>query len=709
MGDPPGYESKGFYIDEPIYVDNTPPEIEVEIVCGDEIHNRVNQLISSLSGSGTVYTGSNQTGDNTWLYNYYWTNMGQFIDAWLQLNPDGLRVIIQAEDPQSNEGNYVMQSIGMDYERQDGQKICVDNLAQNFFYVDEYPLYTAERTGIMWPKVGPNGLYWDWNDPKLHTDGYKTGEHSVWITVMECQYLESQNLRFRATDEVNNWGRSEDLALETLSLNVQPEQNPVIDGESVTINAEIIGPEYYEFLINRVKWSVQVEENGVWVDYGPNEDIDHQNWGEKIYSTILPSEDWTGPYFSIEEFHDCELRVRGRIDQCVNAIIDADCTLYWQNGGRGGQTTQSQCGGGEILLEIEPGKGIISLSPNGPWGQDNTEVYWLDGPSIPIYNWELTDNTWHSESLENVEIYVDGGRELPVVENLLIGKIQIRVYVAVGSVYDFYELYMLDSTGNDVWSTIQNGPWEDNCQNCVIKPGYIIVAPQHICDIDGPDLEPGYYTIRVEGRFDGQPRGMYAAEAELEVFLDCVRPRDLLTIVRIYAGDGYNYGRENEPHHEQVDYFHGSNSHHNPNENGCRIGSIDCSGLICQLLRRLGREFPGNNDWSAATFALSSSRLTHISWDELEIGDLIVWHTPTEDIKWPHIVIFAGWNIKDVVNNIYIADVWESEACDDDHYNPNPANGDQPPGVWFHTRTLSHKHEALRFNLGEDMFFNNCQ
>jgi hypothetical protein len=318
MGDP-GTDSKGFEIDEPMYVDHTPPEVEVEIVCGEEIHDRVSELISSLDGDGVVYAGNGQTGDNTWLYNYYWTYMGQYIETWLQSNPDGLCVIIQAEDPQSTEGNYLLPSISLDYETQSGQKICVDNLAQNFFYVDEDPQFASERTTQQWPKVGPGGLFWDNNDRYLHIDGDKTGEHSVWISVMDCEYLGKKNLRFRATDEVNNWARSEDLALDVwdfdLVMSGCPEQ--VDYDDPVNLMASLEGlPGVFSCLEDNIKWSVQKFEVSQWVDYGPNEDQDHQ-YEDSGYTSEFPiNEDWLGTTFRIENFIDCGMRVRARIDIC---------------------------------------------------------------------------------------------------------------------------------------------------------------------------------------------------------------------------------------------------------------------------------------------------------------------------------------------------------------------------------------------------------
>ena len=413
------------------------------------------------------------------------------------------------------------------------------------------------------------------------------------------------------------------IGVEDIEVSVIPDINPVPDSEPVNFTATVEGTAFNNTLESMILWSVQIEEDGQWVDYGPNEDPSHQNWAEMIYSDISPVEDWIGETFTISNFHDCDLRVRGRLEICLETFDDITI-VFWEAPDRSGQTTQSRCGGGNILLEIEPGKYIHPLSGNAPYEQTEAEVYWYDGPSIPIFDYQLVNNTWHTESLENVQTFEpQSGRELPIQFNLKIGEIQIRVYVPEASSYDFYDLYMLDSSSAVIWSTIQNGPWTSNCANCETKPGYIIVQPQHICPISS--LSQGYYTIRVEGRFNGEPRGNFDAEAELEVYVTCVKPADLIVIVGIYEGDGYFWGGEYKPHHEEIDFGENDapNANHNPNFNGYRIGTIDCSGLLNQLLLRLGRPLPTQFDLSCTSWG-NSPYIYDISWSDLEQGDLIL-------------------------------------------------------------------------------------
>jgi hypothetical protein len=590
MGDPPGYESKGFYIDEPIYVDHTPPEIEVEIVCGNEIHNRVNQLISTLSGTGTVYTGSNQTGDNTMLYNYYWTNMGQYIDAWLQLNPDGLCVIIQAEDPQSTEGNYVMQSISMDYETQT-EKICVDNLAWNFFYVDQYPLFNSERTAELWPKVGSNGLYMDWNDPKLHTDGYKTGEHSVWISLMDCEYLEKKNLRFRATDEVNNWARSEDLALGDdfdLVITSPPEGMEFDYDAEIEFTAAITGNPMYQFLEENIEWEILT--------------ADYQ-------SVVSGDEDWKGPTFTVEHLRDCCLTVKASINVCGNEYYD-ERNVYDP----------------EIIIDIEPGP------------------YWIDGPSIPI-----TGGEWpfHDMNIREMAILESHGKDAPETQNTCTAPrftpdpeelelSQVKVRIDPSDCIDFIDIAVINPLGQESLKinhassdTYVEIPWE--------------------WDINGSQC--GLHEIIIRG-YDDQDPLFAIIEVSNCVELSRVKQGNLLDVAHIYDGDSYLWGGDRCPGHPWPYIYRDKDCDLDLDEDDKEYwdGVIDCSHYVYQCLRRLGRGlspydvyYKTCNNWPPWDRVEFIGRLEDLSPSEVRPGDIILWWN-SQFTKRTHIGIFQAWS-----------------------------------------------------------------
>jgi len=702
--EPYGYESKGFRVgdDTEIETDTTCPVFDNEdgivILPGEELNDYVqNTLIPELNGMGVAYAADGTSN----LWSYYWSRCGNGMDEWLQANPGGLCVVVRAKDETSDEGQWIHHYLSIDFE-DDGVRNYQEDVQLHYFYVDIDPYANTELTEENWPR-GANC-----NSP-LPTDGYRNGEYSVWILRTGCSWLNWSSGKLRIKDDCHNWRRSGNLA-PGVNMDViitSPGNNtPVTDGESVTFIAQISGNPTGQELAELIKWSVYIEENGQWHNYGPHEPPPFNNWADKVYSVISPNEDWTGPNFKIDEFRDCELTVRARLDAC-NTVYDDYCRVFWVAGERGGQA-QSRCGTGEIVLQVEPGiirssdrdnTYYIALSSNAPPGQDIVEIYWIDGPSIPIF---ITNNEggWHTESLENVltnpnittvnDDYISPFT--PVWANMKVGQIQIRICVPrrlengqYKYDYDLYEVYVIkpDQTIESIATVELDENFNNNCADCpyVEDPIYVTrsATVTHIWDINNsqrggegqnPILNCGYYQIRVEGRDEGQVRGeSYVAYRQYEVYLDKVKPFDVLLVAPIYTGDGYLLGGHRPPHHETDD-----------DECSGREGTVDCSGYLTQLLRRLARK-EGNtypiNHIGAVAWRTSSRAETLTSFAELQAGDLIVWghhlrlNENNEEVEdGNHIGIFYDWNTTDgsghnPVKGVYVALVWQSWGdCD---------------------------------------------
>ena len=138
----------------------------------------------------------------------------------------------------------------------------------------------------------------------------------------------------------------------------------------------------------------------------------------------------------------------------------------------------------------------------------------------------------------------------------------------------------------------------------------------------------------------------------------------MLLVAPIYSADGYLLGGHRPPHHETDD-----------DECSGREGTVDCSGYLTQLLRRLARK-EGNtypiNHIGAVAWRTSTRASTLTSFADLQAGDLIVWghhlclNENNEEVEnGNHIGIFVGWNNTrgsghNPTNGVYVAWVWES-------------------------------------------------
>ncbi|HEX9744127.1 MAG TPA: hypothetical protein VGB30_01760 [bacterium] len=581
--DPPGFETKGFEVDETIREDYKPPKFdEIYLVPGAQINDHVaNVLIPGLAGFGQAY-GANGSPNN--VYDYYMTRLGDYIGGWLSENPDGLVAVVKAYDEASDEGRWLYPFLSIDY-TQDSVNYIIEDAANQMFYVDTFPLKTNEYTIEEWPKMTAGNPWWDPNDLYLATDGLAAGEYSVWIIPIDCEWLTYSSARFRIRDDVNNWRRSEELIMDLDEGAIQMTgPDTAEDGQEViltaVINSDFTSPELYKEVI----WSVSDSGEGPW--YGPN-DIWPIPPEVEVHSDLPDEQYWDGQTFTIEAFHDCPLYVKARIEICTVTLEDVH-DIHWM--ARSGQTIEGYCGSG-IKLRIEPGVRRESSSGSQPPNQYLSEVYWIDGPSIPIQEEYLSINCadpysegeWHDYALENVPTQPDCPSQpdkkahfTPILAEMEIGQIQISICIPSYANYDLYEIYAIKPGAEiPVWFDIVNGPWSvGSMDECPCNDGYY-TSTNHVWNISAEDC--GYYELRVEGRMTGAQRGDCIAEDQIEVFLDKVRIDDFFLVGPIYFGDKYLWG-----------------GHRMPHEPGNLNGTVDCSGFITQVLKRLARNQPGD-------------------------------------------------------------------------------------------------------------------
>ncbi len=639
-GDPPGYKSKGWQVESPLIVDHTNPVFDgIEVIYGAEIDDYVSDvLIPDLQSRGIVYTADNQTGDAAYLYTRYMELVGEAIDD------DDVVLVVKGDDPLnagSDQGSWLHDFIGIDFVNGNGQFGYIDDAWEDLFHVDEPPCASQERSSEYWPKVTAGNLWWDEGPPPdlhLHTDGYGHGEYSCWVAPIPCEWFSYQGAKLRIRDDVNNWTHSDNLAPgDDAAIEIDCPSGTIPIGEPVQLTAHITESSMYTPLESSIKWSVQVYQGENWVDYGPHEDGDHQ-YDDSGYQSDIPEgiENWTGTTFFIAHLEDCTMRVRARLQVCGETFDDT-CDLQDDP---------------DITISAEPGP------------------YWIDGPSIPVFNGG--DGGWHTDALESVQVEAWGcygcGNVVasmesgplwedthPGREGLLVGQVQLMVCVVGPTCSGYIDIEIDGPQPNDEY----------------IVPGAGHVQPNEFCQEpliwNIADEDCGEHTIRVKWYFEAGGGNYLLGETEEygPLHLSRVTQRDLVSTAAIY-------------HPDRNRTYYGESWHCCPGvrgrggvweEVGCGGGPpmsqalLDCSALVTQLLRRLARlsvdgehQFPhfGADHWRAFTDNWQGENptdyVTSIALEDLELGDLIVWKNSN------HVAIFAGWRNEEEL----IANTWES-------------------------------------------------
>ena len=598
--DPPGYESKGWHLDgsgdDLLVVDHEPPTFdEVKFVPGEEINDYVaDSLIPDLVSLGVVYRADDSTED---LYEYYMQRVGQYIDDWLIENPAGLCLVVRAQDETGSQGKWLHGYLSVDYEDGAGRH-CEEDANLHIFYADIDPLGYEERTEEEWPKLGAGGLYWDPNDMHLHIDGYAHGEYSAWVIPVDCAWFYNYtSCRLRASDDINNWTRTVDLALDDeIGLEiVSPDEYAKYEyNDPIVFMAQITGNYVYQTLEEYIEWEILTPD----------------------YQSVVPEwEDWKGPTFTVAHMRDCLLTVKASLNVCGVEYSDERTVVDPP----------------DITLDVED------------------PPYWIDGPSIPIY--EGQEGDWHDTSLEKVEVEAWGQcaccdriqhkmEPVPYWEDVVCpdhewhegmrpGVMQLRVCVS-------------DPYCEFQWLTIDIYGPQGQLDQRLAQLG--AAGCNQYCSISCPwtisSEDCGEHTIRVACwlALDVEPP---LAEVEKPVTLSMVTQGDIVRIAWIYDQDKYVHGYQCCPHQPWREP---------PDRPGC----MDCSGLVTQLLRRLYRSEPGTGypiHHRCSTCWNDQSINDETTWDLVQPGDLVVY-------SWGHVAIFNKW--LDQANGKY--QTWEARG-----------------------------------------------
>ena len=661
-----GYKSKGWIWGEDLEVDSTCPEFdEIIAIPGEMLNDYVaDTLIYDLMGEGEVWRADHED-NHTYnrLWQYYDDRCGQLMDDWVLDHPGGICFVVKAHDPVSDQGRWIGHMLSIDLEDKDGVRTYLDDEQMHYFYVDTAELADEEFAddGDDWP-IG-SGC----SNP-LPIDGSPQGELSCWIIRADCVGEYYNSARFRIKDDCSNWTRSENMVPDgdiELVITYPGEGADFDFDEEVVFTAEIIGDELFQGLADFIQWEILTTD----------------------YHTIVPEwEDWKGPDFTVN-IRDCELHIRAHLFVCGTEYSDE----------------RNVTDLGEIVIEIEAGIGRgITPGEHAPQGQAITWKYWIDGPSIPIFEEELDkgEGDWHDVAMENVDTIPHLTEQnnmpdkksgfVPVWNDLKVGQIQIRISLPEYVTYEIFEVYVIDPQGGETQiAYVDKGSassWGelDSFAPCSHLPGYLCETESHVWIISG--FECGYFQIRAEGRLRNNPRGSFCAEDQVEVYLTRVKPMDLIWIAGIFFDDDFLWGGGRPPHWEleddAVDFE--------------RWGTVDCSGYVHYLLQYF-RQGLGN---SIAAFQWpDSGRVEEIGnlrepavRGLVKKGDIVLRRNPNTNHwrTYVHTMIFKGWDKKN--SNVF----WT--VC-------SPGGGG--PGI--HDYDIhDFDYIAFRWVYGENELFNPC-
>jgi hypothetical protein len=514
-------------------------------------------------------------------------------------------VIIQATDAETDQGRLLCPYLSVDFE-DNGDRFCYDDVLFDIFFVDVEPLADEERTEEQWPKQGAGGLYWDYDDLYLHTDGYAGGEKSVWMMCC-CAYMNVESARLRARDDVNNWARTGELAAVDIDLTVSPPAEVEWD-QPAEFTAQISGSVEWQALADYIEWFVLVW-NPVEQEY---EELDYWEYQQSGFESVVQDPPWIGDTFTVENLRDCEFMVRAKIAICGVEFSDD--------------------GGVELPPEID-----IDVEPGSPRHDENGaslgSFYLIDGPSIPIYPGGEGD--WHPQtthcgqcmSIETIdppdpvcctERHQRTTTFYPEAGDLLSGQVKTRITWS-GCVPHIKVFVDIDADGDDL----------------ILKTAFNTSAEEQpyewVWDISGSSCGPYAILVRAYMDEDEEP-GDYIAEAQSDTLeLDKVKVHDLMEIAPIYHGDGHLWGGSRCPHRNECWYVF--DEERGIDANYC--GTVDCSAYLTQLLKRINRNV---SHIGAAAWG-NSPRVTEVSWDTVQWGDIVVWCS--EDVQ--HVAIFVKW------------------------------------------------------------------
>lgn len=590
--EPYGYESKGWHWGEDLEVDSTCPEfLDIQIIKGEDLNDYVqNELISDLQGRGTVYTAENNSGPDWFLNDYYMSRCGNAMPQWLNDHPCGLVFIVKAQDVTSDQGRFISHMLSIDMEVEPGDKTILEDEVLHFYYVDTEDEASEEYYGGSWPQGA------SCSEP-LPQDGSPHGEFSCWIVKAGTCWVGWESCRFRIKDDCNNWTRSENLVpggerggMLVPQINVEPETIDVDENASVEFNAEYTGSIVFQnWFEDCVEW------------YILKDDVEYTQTMYPLSgcNSVIQSDPWEGTSFQIENLLDCKLDVRARMKLECAFNIFGDASAHLKN---------------DVELKIENG---ISRYGPGFVGPLVYEIYWIDGPAIPIYQPDEWDQTSLQTIVDNTT-FSNNDLTAPTWNDLRVGEIKIKVCVDQDC-FDYFDYYKIYAKGpNEV---------EYEIEPHVTDKSAFCETPK-VWSFPG-NMPCGEYKIHVDA-FRNQEEEPFIEEESSKLYLDKVIQSDLLLIVPLFAGKTYS--------------------------------QMDCSHFVTYVLRWLARpnaaDYPiGHID---STSWKTSDRATTLgSFGDIQRGDVLVWGDTN------HVGIFEKWDTRKKFGHnpskgIYRAFVWES-------------------------------------------------
>ncbi len=251
-----------------MHVDWTPPVLAEDVtgdpfkfVMGSELDEyMLSTVIPDLMVKGRVFTNENQTGDFNLLAGYYDYMVGQYAEDDIAYG-----VLIAKDDFQDSDhdpGRFLHKQMALDMVDCNDNLICTDYFVENMFYVDRYPLAAYEYHN-------ESGSYHEWPTlgcGEFPSDGYASGEYSVWILGIPLEYYATyKKMKVRIKDDVDNWARFEVYDYEDVDVELwidPPEDDEVYcETDLVTFEANI-QPDIFKPLLPYVSW-LPVDEFGV--------------------------------------------------------------------------------------------------------------------------------------------------------------------------------------------------------------------------------------------------------------------------------------------------------------------------------------------------------------------------------------------------------------------------------------------------------------
>jgi len=560
-----------------MHVDGTPPVLADEaangglnFVIGSELNQYVQQtLIPGLIGIGQTYTHEGQTGSSSFLYNYYMQAIGNYVD------PNIVYGILVAKDGDQqtdhDPGGLLSRQLAIDTVTCGGLVSCGDYIVEDIFFIDKAPYAAAEFA------TGQGSEYiWPWPQycQPLKADGFAAGEFSCWILGIPLEYYTTyKKIKVRMKDDINNWRRVKvyDYLDQNTKLWIDPpeDEEEFCPGQDVLFTANI-SPESLTPLLDYVNWQPVYEDGTPRLPYdeetnptGYKSEILIPGPGKNFGITFLDDDFYVKAYYSIcgKNFEDIK-------------HIKNPCAAF------------DRCGQGETF-------------------ERKADIF---DPDNPICRFELCN-----ETPQRILGNFDDNKKFSVPALCFYDESNFCEDCDEGNpcYEDFWPACNCEYNHFEFHASL------DYCASCEGIIDITLVAypedqyphgvPHYSETIDNPPNEVDFIwrfeILPPPGRVDygkftvtcvvnmirnGQLE-IYRPEEPINVEIFLFRPPEVLEAATLYTDPNND---PNDPIHQRDGYFWGIQRAPRDECKGHAIGtyycgSIDCSGLIVQSLRRL--------------------------------------------------------------------------------------------------------------------------